>query len=46
MCVKKASVKTQGKSLSLAMKMNDVKTTEAEHQFHVCKASDLAGSTV
>jgi len=47
MCVKKASVKMQRKSLSLAMKMNDVKTTEAgEHQFHVCKASDLAGSTV
>jgi hypothetical protein len=47
MCVKKASVKTQRKSLSLAMKMNDVKTTgTGQYQFHVCKASDVAGSTV
>ena len=46
-CVKKVSVKMQRKSLSLATKMNDVKTTEAgQHQFHVCKASDIAGSTV
>jgi hypothetical protein len=47
MCVKKASVKMQRKSLSLAMKMNDVKTTGAgQHQFNVCKASDVAGLTV
>jgi len=47
MCVKKASVKMQRKSLSLAIKMNDMKTTDAgQHQFHVCKASDVAGSTV
>jgi hypothetical protein len=47
MCVKKASVKMQRKSLSLAIKMNDVKTTQAgQHQFHVCKALDIAGLTV
>jgi len=46
-CVKKAFVKMQRKSLSLAMKMNDVKTTEAgQHQFHVCNASDEAGSII
>jgi len=46
-CVEKVSVKMQRKSLSLAMKMNDVKTTEAgQHQFHICKASYVAGSTV
>jgi hypothetical protein len=47
MCVKKASVKMQRKSLSLAMKLNDIKTIEAgQHLFHVSKESDVVGLTV
>jgi hypothetical protein len=47
MCLKKVSVKTNRKSLSLTVKLDVIKRIEAgERQIDVCKALDLAGSTV
>jgi hypothetical protein len=45
--LKKVSVKTNRKSLSLAVKLDVFRCVEArERQIDVCKALDLAGSTV
>jgi hypothetical protein len=46
-CLKKVSVKTNGKILSLAVKLDVIRRIEeaGERQI-VCKAIDLAGSTV
>jgi hypothetical protein len=35
-----------GKSLPVAVKLNVTRHTKAEIQFNVCKALDIAGSTV
>jgi hypothetical protein len=47
-CLKKASVKTNRKILSLAVKLDVIRHIEeaGERQIDVCKALDLAGSTV
>jgi hypothetical protein len=46
-CLKKVSVKTNRKILSLAMKLDVIRhTEEAGERQIVCKALDLAGSTV
>jgi hypothetical protein len=46
-CLKKVSVKTNRKILSLAVKLDVIRRIEeAEESQIVCKASDLAGSTV
>jgi hypothetical protein len=45
-CLKKVSVKTNRKSISLAVKLDVIRCTEeAERQTDVCKVLDLAGST-
>jgi hypothetical protein len=48
MCLKKVSVKTYKKILSLAVKLDVIRCIEeaGECQINVCKALDLAGSTV
>jgi hypothetical protein len=48
MCLKKVSVKTNRKILSLAVKLDVIRCIEeaGECQIDVCKALDLAGSTV
>jgi hypothetical protein len=46
-CLKKVSVKTNRKILSLAMKLDVMRCIEEAGECHiVCKALDLAGSTV
>jgi hypothetical protein len=45
-CLKKVSVKTNRKILSLAVKLDVIRRIEEERQIDVCKALDLAGSTV
>jgi hypothetical protein len=46
-CLKKVSVKTNRKILSLAMKLDVIRhIEEAGERQIVCKALDLAGSTV
>jgi hypothetical protein len=46
-CLKKVSVKINRKILSLAVKLDVIRCTEAgECQIDVCKALGLAGSTV
>jgi hypothetical protein len=46
-CLKKVSVKTNRKILSLAVKLDVIRCTEeARERQIVCKALDLAGSTV
>jgi hypothetical protein len=46
-CLKKVSVKINRKILSLAVKLDVIRCTEAgERQIDVCKALGLAGSTV
>jgi hypothetical protein len=46
-CLKKVSVKTNRKILSLAVKLDVIRhTEEAGERQIVCKALDLAGSTV
>jgi hypothetical protein len=45
--VKNSICENAKESLSLAMKLNNVKTNKAgEHQFHVCKVSVEAGMTI
>jgi hypothetical protein len=47
MCLKKVSVKINRKILSLAMKLDVIRCIEEAGERHiVCKALDLAGSTV
>jgi hypothetical protein len=48
MCLKKVSMKTNRKILSLAVKLDVIRRIEeaGERQIDVCKALDLAGSTV
>jgi hypothetical protein len=46
-CLKKVSVETNRKILSLAVKLDVIRRIEAgERQIDVCKALGLAGSTV
>jgi hypothetical protein len=47
-CLKKVSVKTNRKILSLAVKLDVIRRIEEAGECHidVCKALDLAGSTV
>jgi hypothetical protein len=47
-CLKKVSVKTNRKILSLAVKLDVIRRIEeaSEHQINVYKALDLEGSTV
>jgi hypothetical protein len=47
-CLKKVSMKTKRKILSLAVKLDIITRIEeaGERQIDVCKAFDLAGSTV